>query len=614
LDDMSDQHERDRFSGETASWLPGTRLEGLSERAALLREKVSGDAFDAEAMYRALIEHLDAVVYLDPVDGDASSLYVSPQVHDLLGISQEEWLTDPYSWSRHVHPDDLDRVWDEYAQALEADVPLDREYRMLHEDGSVRYVVEQTYPIRDTDGTAYMVQGLIFDVTHRKSQEELAFLAYHDRLTGLANRQLFEEMLGVTLSRAKRTNSSVAVLFVDLDHFKSVNDTMGHHAGDLLLQEIATRLRPCTRDADLLCRRSGDEFLVFLSDLDPVHDHAVVQAELVAERMIATFDESFLLDGATYRGSASIGLSLYPHDAHDVSSLLKHADEAMYAVKHRQRGTHALWSGGRGESATEPSMTARIRRAVDEEDWVLHWQPIVELATGRPVAAEGLIRWRDLSGGLVQPGDFLPLAEEMGLIEAIGDWVVQELCRQRVAWAAEGIDLRLSVNLSPRQLWSAHLADKVLGHLREAGVDPRDVILEVGEPVAMADPERAQKVMHELQAWGLGLAIDDFGVAQSSLARLRTMPADVLKIDRSFVHGVHEDPWQQGVVRAAVGLADHLGVTPAAIGVESEAEATFLREAGVELAQGFHFGRPACASDLAEAMAAWSLSAEPAAG
>jgi diguanylate cyclase (GGDEF)-like protein/PAS domain S-box-containing protein len=584
----------DRFDGAAASWLPGTRLEGLSERAAALRAKVSGERFDADAMYRALIEQLDALVYLDPVDENAESLYVSPTVTALLGISQEEWLTDPYAWSRHVHPDDLDRVWDEYARALEAEVPLEREYRMIHEDGSVRYVIERSFPIKDEGGTPYMVQGLIFDITNRKSAEELAFLAYHDRLTGLANRQLFEEMLGVSLSRAKRTDTSVAVLFVDLDHFKAVNDTLGHHIGDVLLMEMANRLRPCVRESDLLCRRSGDEFLAMLVDLDPVRDHAVVQAELVAERMVAALREPFDLEGQGYRGSASIGISVYPHDAHEVSTLLKHADEAMYRVKRRQRGTHAVWNGEEGTASEEAdvSMTARIRKAVEEQDWVLHWQPIVDLATRVPVAAEGLIRWQDLSGGLVAPGDFLPLAEEMGLIEAIGDWVLQELCRQRTAWAVDGIDLRLSVNLSPRQLWSAHLADKVLGHLRDAGVDPRDVILEVGEPVAMADPERAQKVLAELHAWGLGLAIDDFGLAQSSLARLRDLRADLLKIDRTFVHGVHEDPWQQGVVRAAVGLAQHLGVTPAAIGVESEAEATFLQEAGVVLAQGFWFSRP----------------------
>jgi diguanylate cyclase (GGDEF)-like protein/PAS domain S-box-containing protein len=588
-------------TGEQGSGvMPATRLGGLSERAAALRAKVSGDAFDAETMYRALIEHLDAVVYLDPIDEDAPSLYVSPQVTTLLGISQETWLTDQYAWSRHVHPEDLDRVWEEYAEALEADVPIDREYRMVHEDGSIRYVVEQAYPIRDADGTPYMVQGLIYDVTARKSQEEISFLAYHDRLTGLANRQLFEEMLGVALARAKRSNTSVAVLFVDLDHFKTVNDTLGHHAGDLLLQEMASRLRPCIRDADLLCRRSGDEFLVLLADLDPNRDHAVVQAELVAERMVAALKQPYELDGQPYRGSGSIGISLFPHDAHEVSTLLKHADEAMYRVKQRHRGTHGVWAGaGTNTEDVDVSMTSRIRRAVREQDWVLHWQPIVDLASGEAVAAEGLIRWRDLSGGLVPPGDFLPLAEEMGLIEAIGDWVLQELCRQRTAWAAEGLDLRLAVNLSPRQLWSAHLADKVLTQLREAGVDPHDVILEVGEPVAMADPERAQKVLYELRAWGVGLAIDDFGVAQSSLARLRNLPADLLKIDRSFIHGVQEDPWAQGVVRAAVGLADHLQVTPAAIGVESEAEATFLREAGVVLAQGYWFGRPAPADEVA---------------
>jgi len=597
--DGSNAHpENDRFDGAMASWLPGTRLEGLSKRAAALRPNLDHSKFDAEAMYRALIQHIDAVVYLDPIDANAESLFVSPQVESLLGITQEQWLTDPYSWSRHVHPDDLDRVWEEYADALEADAPLDREYRMIDEDGNVHYVVEQAFPIRDEVGTAYMVQGLIFDVTDRKSAEELQFLAHHDKLTGLPNRQLFEEMLGLSIARAKRTDSTVAVLFMDLDTFKQVNDSLGHHVGDELLSGVSERLRPCVRETDMLCRRSGDEFLALLVDLDPNRDHAIVQAELVAERIADALRPAFPLAGHDYQASLSVGISLYPHDALDVSSMLKHADEAMYRSKNRHRGGHEVYVGS-GESAeADHSVTSKIRRAVEEQDWVLHWQPIIDLASGDVVAAEGLIRWRDLSGGLVPPGDFLPLAEEMGLIEAIGDWVLEEICRQDREWHAQGIDLKVSANLSPRQLWSAHLSDKLLGRIRDSGVDPRHVILEVGESVTMADPERAQKVLHDLRAWGLSLAIDDFGTAQSSLARLQNLPADYLKIDRSFVQGVDQDPWQQGVVRAAIALADHLQVVSVAVGVETEAEAAFLRQAGCQLAQGFLFGRPAPAADL----------------
>jgi diguanylate cyclase (GGDEF)-like protein len=474
---------------------------------------------------------------------------------------------------------------------------------MIDEHGVVHYVVEQVFPIRDEDGTPYMVQGMIFDVTDRKSAEELRFLTHHDELTGLPNRQLFEEMLGLSIARAKRTETSVAVVFMDLDTFKQVNDTLGHHVGDELLGAVAERLRPCLRESDLLCRRSGDEFLALLVDLDPNRDHAVVQAELVAERISDALRAPFDLAGHEYQASVSAGISIYPHDALEVSSMLKHADEAMYRSKRRHRGGHEVYAGADDARETEGSVTSKIRRAVREQDWVLHWQPVVDLETHEVVAAEALIRWRDLSGGLVPPGDFLPLAEEMGLIEAIGDWVLDELCRQDHAWRAVGLDLMLSANLSPRQLWSAHLSEKLLGRVREAGVDPRHVILEVGESVAMADPERAQKVLYELRAWGLSLAIDDFGTAQSSLARLQNLPADYLKIDRSFVQGVDQDPWQQGIVRAAIALARHLRVTSVAVGVETEDEAAFLREAGCTLAQGFLFGRPAPASDLTASMA-----------
>ena len=225
--------------------------------------------FEAEAKYRALVEHIPAVVYLDPVDEDSESIYVSPQVVELLGISQDEWLNNPYAWRHHVHPEDIDRAWDEYQHAYGAHEPLNHEYRMIHEDGTVRWVLEQAYPIDDEHGDPWLIQGVIFDITERKrAEEQVAFLAYHDKLTGLPNRALFEEMLDAAIARARRHDLGVGVLYLDLDNFKLVNDSLGHHAGDELLQQLADRLRGCTRETDLVARQGGDEFLLLLADLD----------------------------------------------------------------------------------------------------------------------------------------------------------------------------------------------------------------------------------------------------------------------------------------------------------------------------------------------------------
>ena len=278
--------------------------------------------------------------------------------------------------------------------------------------------------------------------------------------------------------------------------------------------------------------------------------------------------------------------------------MLKHADIAMYESKRARPGGWTVYSGPTSGSAVSAqgseraALVERVRRAVRIRAWELRWLPVVGLADGRLAGVEALIRWREPNGGLLPPGEFIPIAEEMGLIEAIGDWVLEELCRQDQMWRAAGLEVDLAFNLSPRQLWSTQLSDMLLAHLRAADIAPQRVTVEISEPAAMADPDRAQKVMYELRAWGLRLALDDFGTGLASLARLNVLPADVLKIDRAFVRGLESDPEQARLVRSMVDVARNLGMVPLAIGVETEAEAAFLRELGVPLAQGFLFSPP----------------------
>jgi diguanylate cyclase (GGDEF)-like protein/PAS domain S-box-containing protein len=363
--------------------------------------------FEAEAKYLSLVEGIPAITYIDPVDENQSSIYVSPQVTELLGLSQQEWLDDPYCWRHHVHPEDEARAWDEYVEAYRNGRSLSHEYRMVHEDGHVVWVSEQAFTIRDEDGEPWLIQGVIFDITGRKNAEEqVAFLAYHDKLTGLPNRVLFEEMLEVSIARARRHELGVGVLFLDLDNFKLVNDSLGHHAGDELLVQLAERLRGGTRDTDLVARQGGDEFLLLLSDLerstgaDHEVDPAFVVAASVAERVREALAEPFTLGGTQFYATASLGVSLYPSDAHDAHSLLRNADSAMYQSKKAGPGDWVLYSESGEDPAQTLSPTTRLRRAVEGQDWVLHYQPSVELTTGAVRAVEA----RSSAGAIPEAG------------------------------------------------------------------------------------------------------------------------------------------------------------------------------------------------------------------
>src|SRR5918999_3825342 len=524
--------------------------------------------FQTAAKYEALVEGIPAITYIDPIDENQFSIYVSPQVEDMLGITQEQWLTDPYAWRRHVHPDDVDHAWAEYVEAYTNRESLTHEYRMVHEDVRVIWVSDQAFFVRNENGEPWLIQGVIFDITERKNaEEEVAFLAYHDKLTGLPNRVLFEEMLEAALARARRHELAVGVLYLDLDNFKLVNDSLGHHAGDELLRQLGERLRGCTRETDLVARQGGDEFLLLLADLErgpsatTEIDAELIAAESVAVRVREALQRPFDLSGTSFYATGSIGISLFPRDGTDSTTLMMNADAAMYQAKRTGPSSYVVFTSGEEDRVGKLSFTTRLRRAVEDQDWVLHYQPVVDLATGTMSGVEALVRWHQPNGGLVPPGEFIPLAEELGLIEAIGDWVMSDLVRQQAEWRSQGIELTVGFNLSPRELWSTHLPERVLGKLRNGGVDPTTVVVEITESTAMADPDRTQRILSEMHAWGLKLALDDFGTGYSSLSRLKHLPVDILKIDRSFVSRVDGDVDNANMVRAMIDLAHNLGMT-----------------------------------------------------
>jgi diguanylate cyclase (GGDEF)-like protein/PAS domain S-box-containing protein len=548
-----------------------------------------------EARYQALVEHIPAVTYIDAADRTSSSLYMSPQVEAVLGYPPEEWIADPELWLKLLHPEDRERVLTEHLRTNESGQPFVEEYRLVARDGRTVWIRDEAVLIRDEEGLGRFWQGVMIDVTDRKrAEEQIRFLAYHDRLTGLPNRTMFEEALGLALARARRHGLGAAVLFLDLDNFKLVNDSLGHNAGDELLREVASRLGTVAREEDVVARQGGDEFLVLLADLrgEGSGRGGAATAETVARRIQAELRRPFVLAGTEVFVTASIGMSVYPQGAEGAKELLQQADAAMYRSKRTAPGEYAFFSADTADPLTKLSLATRLRKAADREEWTLHYQPIVELETGRVTGVEGLLRWAEPGQPLAYPDSFLPVAEELGLMRAIGDWVLDEACRQAGAWRRAGMDLEVAVNLSISQLWQPNLAGRLEQSLRGAAVPPARLVVEITESTAMTDPDRTARTLGAMHELGVRLAIDDFGTGYSSLSRLRQLPLDVLKIDRPFVRPLPGDPQAASAMEAIIQLARGLDMVPLAEGVETPEQRDFLVRTGCPLGQGYLFGRP----------------------
>jgi diguanylate cyclase (GGDEF)-like protein/PAS domain S-box-containing protein len=565
--------------------------------AAIERQRVQQTLKFTEHQYRSLVEHIPAMTYIESVVELGSTIYISPNVEEMLGYSQQEWMADPDMWNKILHPDDRARAKAEIARLKETCEPFALEYRMFSKDGRVVWVLDQAVIVTDEEGRPSYSHGVVVDISERKrAEEQMAFLAYHDELTGLPSRSMFEELLNLSIGRARRHEGSVAVVCVDLDDFRLVNDSLGHGNGDELLKMVADRLREATRETDLVARRGGDQFLLLLADLEREErgdmDAALIRAESVVQHIHQSLAPAFTIAGTELYVSASMGISMFPQDGDEPGGLLRNAEAAMYESKKAGPSGYVISARGSIDSSAKLQFVTRLRKAVENQSWMLHYQPLIDLSTSGMVGVEALIRWPKPGGGLVPPGEFIPLAEELGLIEAIGDWVVNEIVYQAKAWLDLGIDLEIGFNLSPRQFWQPDLAQGILTRISDGGIDPARIVVEVTESSAMLDPDRAQDILWELHRGGLRIAIDDFGTGYSSLSRLREVPVDMLKIDRSFVSGVDQDPQSASIVAAFIELARGLGMTTLAEGIETHGELDLLISRGCQLGQGFLFSRP----------------------
>jgi diguanylate cyclase (GGDEF)-like protein len=434
-----------------------------------------------------------------------------------------------------------------------------------------------------------MVVGLLED-----EREVTRRLAYHDPLTGLPNRQLFQDRLQLALAQAGRYKQHLAVLFLDLDRFKVINDSLGHTAGDQLLQRVSTRLHGLLREGDTVARVGGDEFMLLLPGLAGVDD-----AVAVARKVVEAVRLPFVIDGRELVSTTSAGVSVYPEDGTDSENLTKNADVALYRAKERGRDNFQLYTPGMNEQALERlGLETRLRKALGGDEMELLYQPLVELSTGRVLGVEALLRWQHPDLGRLAPAEFLDLAEVTGIINEIGQWVLVTACRQAHAWREEGHHIRVSVNLSARQFLEPDCAAKVRQALESAHLPPEDLVLELTESLAMQRADQTEETLRELKALGVAIAIDDFGTGYSSLAYLRRFPIDAVKIDKSFVRDLAHDKNDAQIVSTIVAMARGLGLRVVAEGVESAAQLDFLRDEGCDEAQGFYLGAPVDAAGL----------------
>jgi diguanylate cyclase (GGDEF)-like protein/PAS domain S-box-containing protein len=573
-------------------------LGGLGVGAAVLiaRALKRGDSAlrASETRYRLLFERNLAGLYRTTVDGrilDCNSAFARilgyPSREDVLKVSALDLYSDP---------GDRDSFLSRLSQQR---VLVNFELCLRRRDGSPVWVLANE-SLMDEPGGVSVMDGSLIDITDRKRAEQQSWhQANHDALTDLPNRVLFNDRLSLAILHAQRRKQSLVVMFLDLDHFKRVNDMLGHSAGDELLVKVADRLRRCVRQDDTVARVGGDEFLLLLNGITREPD-----AASMARKILAILADPFLVQKRELFVEASIGIGIYPGDGADAETLVTNVDTAMYRAKETGRNSFQFFTRKMQEQSQErAALESGLRRALPRGEFVLHYQPILQLRDRSIVGVEALVRWRHPEKGILSPREFIPLAEDVGLIARVGEWVLRRACEQMQSWKSQGAPpMRVSVNVSPRQFQQRDFTANVRRIVRETGLDPSSLDIEITESIAMQDVAHTGRVLSELADLGIQISMDDFGTGHSSLNYLKHFPIRRLKIDQSFVAGMTSHDKDHAIVATVISIARNLGLAVTAEGVETEEQAAALAALACEDVQGYLFARPAPAEDVEKSL------------
>ena len=565
------------------------------------RIKTEAPLSHGEEHVRSVVADIPGVVYRCACDETWTIEFLSDQIEDLAGYPASDFIGNGVrSYDSIIHPDDLPYVIGEVGDALERGSSYSLEYRLVHVSGETRWVAEHGRPVLGLDGRRQRTVGVILDITRQKTAEKSREIierqvrnqALHDTLTGLENRTLFHESVTQAISKAQQSGTELAVFVMDLDRFKEVNDALGHVSGDQVLQEVGRRLQEALREGDSVARFGSDEFAVL------VPQARRAQVLEVVRRVRGAIEQPIDLEGLPVNLAVSIGISACPRDGVDADTLLRCADTAMYVAKDTNLGYAFYDASVDTRAATHLGLMGDLRHAIEDQELVLHYQPKIAVRSGRVVGVEALIRWHHPARGLMMPDEFIPVARETSLIRELTLHVINEAGRQWRAWADEGRRLPIAVNLSMRDLVDPGFPGEVATVLGKWRMPVTMLKLEVTESLVVDDPKRTEDVLERLGAMGLRFSVDDFGTGYFSLAYLKRLPIDEIKIDRSFVSamGAHEE--DEVIVRSTIDLGHNLGLSVVAEGVETRSVMERLAPFGCDVAQGYYLGRPMPAEEL----------------